>query len=640
MRWLSGLVLALFVFLVAGAATAAEVISAFDQAITLDRTGSMLVTETIAVNAEGRNIRHGIFRDFPLTFTDASGRTASVEFEVQSVERDGQAEAWRSESVSGGIRIYIGSSDAYVAQGPHTYRLTYRTDRQIRYFDDHDELYWNVTGNGWLFPILRATAAVSLPPGVEPQEIAFFTGPIGAKGKDARASREADRVVFATTRPLAPGEGLTIALKLPKGAIAAPSASQERLWFLKDNLGVIIGFGGLILVFAYYLRSWVAVGRDPARGVMVPRWDAPDGISPALVNYVDNKGFSGAGWTALSATALDLAVKGYVVLEDLQSRIIIRRTGKAPVAKLESGEKALLDTLGAEGSTLAIDKSNGEKVQRVGQTFRSAIEREHRGQYYRANTLYVVGGVLLSIATFAGIILFGRLHEDALPLIVVPAFLSIFATVIASSLGRAFRRGGSLASRIFSVIVFAFIGFVAVSIFAGVTAGIATTSAGREESPLLVAIVGIFALNFVFYFLMGAPTPIGTKLMDGIDGLRQYLTLAERDRMNMAGAPTMSPQHFEKLLPYAVALGVEKPWSRAFETWLAAAAGGVAAAYAPGWYVGNFGHFSDRIGGFSSSMASTIASTIPAPVSSSSSGFSGGGGSSGGGGGGGGGGGW
>ena len=135
---------------------------------------------------------------------------------------------------------------------------------------------------------------------------------------------------------------------------------------------------------------------------MVPRWHAPDGISPALVNYVDNN--FRAGWTALSATALDLAVKGYVVLE-LQSRIIIRRTGKAPVAKLESGEKALLDTLGAEGSTLAIDKSNGEKVQRVGQTFRSAIEREHRGQYDRANTLYVVGGVLLSIATFAGIIL-------------------------------------------------------------------------------------------------------------------------------------------------------------------------------------------------------------------------------------------
>jgi hypothetical protein len=155
-------------------------------------------------------------------------------------------------------------------------------------------------------------------------------------------------------------------------------------------------------------------------------------------------------------------------------------------------------------------------------------------------------------------------------------------------------------------------------------------------------------LNVLYVFIMGAPTPLGAKLTDGIDGLRQYLTLAEKDRMNMAGAPAMSPQHFEKLLPYAVALGVEKPWSQTFEVWLAAAAAGVAgaAAYHPGWYSGNFsgGSFSDRIGGFSSSMASTIASTLPSPPPSSSSGFSGGsgggGGFSGGGGGGGGGGGW
>ena len=131
--------------------------------------------------------------------------------------------------------------------------------------------------------------------------------------------------------------------------------------------------------------------------------------------------------------------------------------------------------------------------------------------------------------------------------------------------------------------------------------------------------------------------------MDEIEGLRIYLTLAEKDRMNMRGAPEMSPQHFETLLPYAVALGVEKPWSRTFETWLAtAAAGAAAASYAPTWYSGDSATgFGDRIGGFSSSMASTIASAIPAPAaSSSSSGFSSGGGFSGGGGGGGGGGGW
>src|SRR5690606_4449536 len=128
------------------------------------------------------------------------------------------------------------------------------------------------------------------------------------------------------------------------------------------------------------------------------------------------------------------------------------------------------------------------------------------------------------------------------------------------------------------------------------------------------------------------------------EGLRQYLTLAEKDRINMAGAPEMSPRHYETLLPYAVALGVEKPWSQTFDRWLlTAAAAGAATAYQPAWYHGegfSSGRFSDRLGGFAGSRAGTMRSSLPDPPKSSSSGFSSGGGSSGGGGGGGGGGGW
>lgn len=126
------------------------------------------------------------------------------------------------ERIEGGTRIYIGRADQGSTQfllspGPHTFRITYNTDRQIRYFNDHDELYWNVTGNGWLFPILRASATVTLPDGVLAQQLAYYTGPIGGKGQDASASQQAGRVTFATTRPLAQAEGLTIAIKLPKG---------------------------------------------------------------------------------------------------------------------------------------------------------------------------------------------------------------------------------------------------------------------------------------------------------------------------------------------------------------------------------------------------------------------------------------
>lgn len=638
-----GFCFALLFMLAAPAAFAAEVIDSFASAITLEKSGAMTVAETITVNAEGNRINHGIFRDFPLYFTDAEGRRRSVDFDMVSVTRDGEDEPWHTESISGGIRIYAGSADVSVTPGRHRYVFTYKTNRQIRYFDDHAELYWNVTGNGWIFPIRSATATVQLPPGVAATDTVFFTGPQGATGKNARVDEAGAGLVFATTAPLAAGEGLTFAIRMPKGSIDPPSADMESTWWLKDNRNYFIGFGGLILVFAYYTRSWLKVGRDPARGVVVPRWDAPEGISPALVNYIDNKGFSGGGWTALASTALNLAVRGYVKLEDLKNSIVIQGTGKAlGKEKFQAGETELLKAVGGAGRTLTIDKANGERVKSVGQAFRSAIEKEHRGKYYNSNLAYTAGGIALSAASLVALFVFGSLQPDTIALMLVPTAIAVFVAVFVAGFMRSMHRGNSLFGKIVAIIATAVGVFVGISILAVVVLALASSLVQLHETPMLFAVGGIVLLNILYFFIMGAPTPLGARMMDGIDGLRQYLTLAEKDRMNTAGAPEMSPQHFETLLPYAVALGVERPWSRTFETWLAAAAAGAAAAYAPAWYSGNFnsGSFSDRVGGFSSSMASTIASTIPSPPPSSSSSGFGGGGSSGGGGGGGGGGGW
>jgi len=638
-----GFCFALLFMLAAPAAFAAEVIDSFASAITLEKSGAMTVAETITVNAEGNRINHGIFRDFPLYFTDAEGRRRSVDFDMVSVTRDGEDEPWHTESISGGIRIYAGSADVSVTPGRHRYVFTYKTNRQIRYFDDHAELYWNVTGNGWIFPIRSATATVQLQLGVAATDTVFFTGPQGATGKNARVDEAGAGLVFATTAPLAAGEGLTFAIRMPKGSIDPPSADMESTWWLKDNRNYFIGFGGLILVFAYYTRSWLKVGRDPARGVVVPRWDAPEGISPALVNYIDNKGFSGGGWTALASTALNLAVRGYVKLEDLKNSIVIQGTGKAlGKEKFQAGETELLKAVGGAGRTLTIDKANGERVKSVGQAFRSAIEKEHRGKYYNSNLAYTAGGIALSAASLVALFVFGSLQPDTIALMLVPTAIAVFVAVFVAGFMRSMHRGNSLFGKIVAIIATAVGVFVGISILAVVVLALASSLVQLHETPMLFAVGGIVLLNILYFFIMGAPTPLGARMMDGIDGLRQYLTLAEKDRMNTAGAPEMSPQHFETLLPYAVALGVERPWSRTFETWLAAAAAGAAAAYAPAWYSGNFnsGSFSDRVGGFSSSMASTIASTIPSPPPSSSSSGFGGGGSSGGGGGGGGGGGW
>ena len=303
------------------------------------------------------------------------------------------------------------------------------------------------------------------------------------------------------------------------------------------------------------------------------------------------------------------------------------------------GQRTLLSSIGASGNSLTIDKANGETVQKVGSDFRSSIEKEHRGKYYRSNSGYIVGGLVLSFGVIVAALIFGSFDEGDIGTIILLSMAAVFFAVSATIYGKQRRRGRGVLSRLGGIVFMAISGFLIFSLIAGVVGRIFFDHVHDANTLAVVALALIVLLNVLFVLVMGAPTPLGRQLMDAIEGLRLYLTVAEKDRMNMQGAPQMSPQHFETLLPYAVALGVEKPWSKAFETWLAAASAG-AAAYAPTWYNGNYNSFGDRIGGFSSSMASTIASTIPAPPSSSSSSFSGGGGSSGSGGGGGGGGGW
>ncbi|MBZ0164409.1 MAG: DUF2207 domain-containing protein [Notoacmeibacter sp.] len=620
-------------------ARAAEVIHGFHSAIEIAGDGELTVTETIAVRAEGREIRRGIYRDFPLIVEDADGRRHEVGFDVTDVRRDGRPENYRIEKGSGIARVYIGDADVFLSPGDYTYQLTYRTDRQIRYFDDHDELFWNVTGNAWIFPIQSASAEITLPAGAAIGDTVYFTGYFGARDKNAYAELSADRNTarFATTAPLAANEGLTVGVSFAKGIIAAPDQSQLTRWWLRDNLGALIAAFGVVAVFAYYLWAWRRVGRDPPRGVVVPRWDAPDGISPALTNYIDRKGFSGQGWEAISAALINLAVKGFVKLEDLAGDVTIVATGKQGIESLPTGEKSLMTKIASRENGLKISKSNGSTVSSMHSGFTTAMEREHRNAFFRRNTGYVVGGVALSVICLALILVVGQPAGEALAAIIPLVFVSIFGTVVAGIFGRQRARG--LAGKIQAVF------FVAVASFVLFSSGGAVLAAILSDADpvLVVSVIGLFVLNALFYFLLGAPTPIGARMMDGIDGLKTYIRLAEKDRMNLAGVPAMSPQHFETVLPYAVALGLENPWTKAFEAWLAAAAvaGAAAAAYSPSWYYGRSfdpGDFSRSISGITSGLADSLAASMPAPKSSSS-GFSGGG-SSGGGGGGGGGGGW
>ncbi len=650
----AALVVALVVGLVAllpAPARADERIESYHADVEVRADGDLVVAETIVVRAEQREIRRGIYRDFPLTFVDAEGRRRRVEFELLGVTRDGAPEAHFVRENARGVRIYAGRENVLLSPGIHRYVFRYRTGRQLRRFADHVELNWNVTGNEWAFPIGSASASVRLPDGAQPVRWTAFTGRHGERGTAFRAEPRNDgSLAFATTRELAPGEGFTIVVELPDGVLAEPGGMKQLHWTMLDHGREILAALGLVAVLVFYLTAWNAVGRDPPKGTIIPRFHPPAGISPALAAYIRQWGWSG-GWREWTATAVSLAVKGLVVFDD-RGGLRLERTALAAPGDLAAGERSLLEWLERERS-VRIDRAHGARLAEQARAFRQAIERDNRHRFFRRNRGWFSFGLVLTGAAVALVLWFGRLEDAEVALLAFGAFAGLFA---GSALAQAMRaltgHRGTIATvgAVLRLAVVVAVGFGASTLFLGDRVfGEAMGSTMRgvllANAFPLALVAGFGLLNAVFWYLLRAPTAAGRRTMDEIEGLELYLRTAESARMNLRGAPEITTTHFERLLPYAIALGLERPWSEAFEAAFVRAHPdrSLDDAYRPAWH-GERGWSGS--GGFGRSFAASMgaaqgafASALPAS-SSSSSGFSGGGAGSGGGGGGGGGGGW
>ncbi len=174
-RVLSGLLL----LGAAAAAHAEERIQRFVSDVQIQKDSSLEVIETIDVRAEHNQINRGIYRDFPTRYRGRRGNQVRVGFTFQGATLDGMPVPAKTESISNGVRIRIGDPDKYVEVGEHRYVIRYSTTRQIGRFNGFDELYWNATGNGWIFPIDVAEARIRLPEAVNFGERASYTGPQG-----------------------------------------------------------------------------------------------------------------------------------------------------------------------------------------------------------------------------------------------------------------------------------------------------------------------------------------------------------------------------------------------------------------------------------------------------------------------------
>jgi uncharacterized membrane protein YgcG len=623
----------LLTFLLAAPAVAREEITSFATDITLMADGTVDVTETIEVTAEGNEIRRGIYRDIPTTLINDDGSRLRSDLDVISVTRNGNPEPYAIEGFQGGTRVRIGDADVFLNYGSHRYVIRYTMTRMGRFFPDHDELFWNATGNYWNFFIRSARATVTLPDGARITELVGYTGKPGSQEQAVTVTRQTDtRAIFVLKRPLSPGEGMSVAVAFEKGVLAEPDTFRQVLYWISDHRDLILPLFAVGLVLLYNYFAWDAVGRDPPKGTIIPLFHAPKGFSPALVHYIHEMGWKKSGWTAFTASIFDLGVKGLVIIDNVGKSLGIKVTGKQPDEKLPPGEKLLFDYLTSEGS-VTVDTKTGPKIHQKRGEFTAALEAENRQVYFKNNVAYVVGGAAVALICLGSLVLLGVLDFVWLiGAVVAGVAIGLFTSVFSSIWS-----GGGFSK--FIVLVWLAIG--GFNLFSGIT----NFADFLRFDTAVVAAASIVLITIVFAILLRAPTVQGRKVMDQIEGFRMYLDTAEKNRLNFTDEPQMTAKRFEAILPYAIALGVEKPWSERFEGELARhAVPDADENYSPGWYSGR--HWSTSSGGFSNTVSSVAtgmsAAMIAAqPASSSGSGFSGGGGGgSGGGGGGGGGGGW
>ncbi|HZI99447.1 MAG TPA: DUF2207 domain-containing protein, partial [Gemmatimonadaceae bacterium] len=555
----------LTLLLSAGRLNAQERITSYDIVVDIQKDGSLDVTERIGVHAEGNQIRRGIYRDFPTRYRDRFGNQVKVALDVKSVEKNDVIEPWFTERMSNGVRINTGNDNFLTVPADYIYTLRYRTTRQLGFFPDHDELYWNAIGTGWIFPIEHGSVEVHLPSPVPIEQLHAegYTGPQGAKGTAYVAEIPSPGVArYRLTQPLNSYEGFTIVLTFPKGLIAEPTQSDRIKWLLTDNRGILIALAGFLFLLVYMYRQWSRVGRDPQKGIVIARYEPREGQSPAGLHYLQRMGYD---MRCFTGDVLALAVAGYLNVREREK--IFKNEWQLEDAQSANGkpitdaQRTLHTTLFRGGSPLILKNTNASIVGGARDAHRKSLDREFQPRYFKRNGKQV--GIAWLIAIVVGV-----------------------AAFVAS---------------------------------------------GGYGIPVIIAIAVLMFISLVvFAYLIKAPTAEGRQLLDEVEGLKLYMSVAERDELrSMKGPdePVLDAARYEALLPFAVALGVEDAWTKKFT----AAAGAAAAAQAAnnmGWYYGhgpvsNLGDFSRSIG---SSLSSTISSASTPPGSSSGSG---GGGSSG-----------
>jgi hypothetical protein len=553
-------ILLLLGFSAAGSSARELVIQKFDCEVLVSPNGTIDVTETIQVRFIGS--WKGLYRSIPVEYVTPQGFNYALILDVKRVtDENGNKLKFESSRERHYRKLKI-----YVPEAENTTRkivIEYTVADGLRFFEDHDELYWNVTGDGWDYPIQSASANIVLPSGTTNIRAIPYTGGYGSRAQDADVEIVGNSAGVHTRVPLRFHEGLTVAVAFDKGFVRAPTAFDQALLFIRSNWPLLLPVAAFVIMF--YL--WWTRGRDPRRRSIVAQYEPPNQLTPGECGtLVDNS----ADMRDITASIVDLAVRGYLVIEEHDSTSMM-------------GLKHSKDF----NFVLSKDRSTWNGL------------KEH--EQVLLNGVFATGTPGETVAMSS---LENRFYKN------LPGIKSgIFASLV--SLGYYRRRPDSVRS--FYIGMGVVIG--ALLVWGGGGLG---KMMGMPAQTFIVAGILTGAVICGFGWFMAAHTEQGIRAVEGVLGFEDFLNHVESDRFNRT---IRTPEMFERFLPFAMALGVEKNWSKAFDGIM---------TEPPNWYRGGvYGPsfypwiFANNLGAMTSEAGSVMAS---APRSSGGSGFGGGGG--------------
>lgn len=562
----------LALFLVPTIAKAEEILS-FDVTAKILEDSRVVISERIQYDF-GSEFRHGIFRTIPYKYNRQTDNLNLTFSDISVTDQYGSNIKFSTSKKDGEIIFKIGDPNQTIS-GAHTYILNYTVRQAINFFGAEDEFYWNVTGNGWPVTIRSASAHVFLPQDVPLEKInlACYVGVIGEDDRCQAVKNNSS--VTVSHENLIPKSGITVAVSFPKGIVREPTWTEKLLSFILANFIAVLPI--IVLVVLFF--RWKKYGKDPeGKGIIIAQFDSPDNLTPIETGGIIDEQVQGKD---ISAEIINLAVKGYLRINRVEKEgLILNKTDYEffqlkPYKDLENQhEKTLLFIL--FGTNDVAIKPEGVLLSSFAKNT-SAF-----------NQIQTIKQSINEQLTKKG-------YFRSNPMVVRGTHIAIGVFVIIIAV---------FANGIFNLVV-----------------------------PFALGISGL--LIILFGWIMPAKTIKGVEAKEYVLGLKKYLEVAEKDRLEFHNAPEKNPEVFEKLLPFAMVLGVEKQWAKQFENIYVSP---------PSWYGGYTGsHFTalvltNGLGSFNSNLQSTFVSNRSSAATQGSG--AGGGGFSGGGFGGGGGGSW